>query len=445
MCNYLTAAYIFLSNAYQWILIAVLSAWYVISSPQSFWNVGMWFQPVWNILGSRYSSFQPCQRALTANSDSYFGQITAKLLQNFCFEPPSVALCWVALEFMGRVCPDSFVNACGIEYVSTFEIPLHQGVLAFGRRAIHVIDSNNMWTPPVLSVLRKSMTSLLYSAWGPNPPHRELRLCRLFSSIAYLSTIHEDYKYHVLQPFENWGVSVFLVMILILVGMLAVCAVQRKNGPKNVPLRSSYKTRSRVLSQRVLSQPLATPLRPLRGRDSASSVPSMVSPVVPQADDPGASSEQSVADPVTPGAVLSEPPLNELVAPSSAVAELAGLLREDGFGIATVADDFPLAGDLGVTSNEDTSNEDVSNGTDSANGSAQVSSANGSAQVSSANGSGPVASAEGIANGSGPAASAEGADGSGPVASADGIARGRHQTVMVGGGEEQGGDIYTQS
>ena len=67
----------------------------------------------------------------------------------------------------------------------------------------------------------------------------------------------------------------------------------------------------------------------------------MVSPVVPQADDPGASSEQSVADPVTPGAVLSEPPLNELVAPSSAVAELAGLLREDGFGIATVADDFP--------------------------------------------------------------------------------------------------------
>ena len=133
MCNYLTAAYIFLSNAYQWILIAVLSAWYVISSPQSFWNVGMWFQPVWNILGPRYSSFQPCQRALTANSDSYFGQITAKLLQNFCFEPQSIALCWGTLEFMGSACPDSFVNACGIEYISTFENLLHQGVLAFGR------------------------------------------------------------------------------------------------------------------------------------------------------------------------------------------------------------------------------------------------------------------------------------------------------------------------
>ena len=62
-------------------------------------------------------------------------------------------------------------------------------------------------------------------------------------------------------------------------------------------------------------------------------------------------------------------------------AELVELLR---------ADDFPLAGDLGVTSNEDISNEDVSNG------SGPVASAEG------ANGSGPVASAEGIANGSDP-------------------------------------------
>ena len=78
MCHYLTAAYIFLSNAYQWILIAVLSVWYVISPPQSFWNVGMWFQP--SSLSS--CSCQLCQRALITNSGSYSGQITAKLLQN---------------------------------------------------------------------------------------------------------------------------------------------------------------------------------------------------------------------------------------------------------------------------------------------------------------------------------------------------------------------------
>jgi len=57
-----------------------------------------------------------------------------------------------------------------------------------------------------------------------------------------------------------------------------------------------------------------------------------------------------------------------------------------------------------------------------------------------ANGSG--SRADGTANGSGSRADGT-ANGSG--SRADGIARGRHQTVMVGGGEEQGGDIYTQS
>ena len=144
MCHYFTAAYILFSNVFQWILIAVLSAWYVISPPQSLWNVGMWFQP-------SSCSCQPCQRALITNSGSYSCQIAAKLLQNFCFEPQSVALCWSTLEFMGSACPDSFVNACGVEYIPTFENLLHQGVLAFGRWTIHVIDSNNMWASSVLS------------------------------------------------------------------------------------------------------------------------------------------------------------------------------------------------------------------------------------------------------------------------------------------------------
>ena len=54
----------------------------------------------------------------------------------------------------------------------------------------------------------------------------------------------------------------------------------------------------------------------------------------------------------------------------------------------------------------------------------------------------PSSRADGTANGSGSRADGV-ANGSG--LRADGIARGRHQTVMVGGGEEQGGDIYTQS
>ena len=68
-------------------------------------------------------------------------------------------------------------------------------------------------------------------------------------------------------------------------------------------------------------------------------------------------------------------------------AELVELLR---------ADDFPLAGDLGVTSNDDISNEDVSNG------------------------SGPVASAEGIANGSDPDSQVISANGSSHLISATG-------------------------
>ena len=119
MCNYPTAAYIFFSNMCQWILIAVLSVWSVFSPPQSFWNAGMWSQPG--------------QRALIINAGSYFCQFTAELLQNFCFEPQNVALCWYAVEFMGSVFPESFVDVCGVECIPTFKNLLHRGVLAFGR------------------------------------------------------------------------------------------------------------------------------------------------------------------------------------------------------------------------------------------------------------------------------------------------------------------------
>jgi len=69
----------------------------------------------------------------------------------------------------------------------------------------------------------------------------------------------------------------------------------------------------------------------------------MLSPVVPQADGTGASSEQSVVDPAdsvqaTPDTVLSESPLAELVTPGtpeSMHAELVELLRADGFGITS--------------------------------------------------------------------------------------------------------------
>ena len=198
----------------QWILIAVLSVSSVSSPSQSFWNVGMWSQP--------------SRRSLINNSGSYSRQFTAKLLQNFCFEPQSVALCLGAVEFMGSVCPESFVGVCGVECIPTFENLLHRGVLAFGRWTVHVIDSNNISTSSVLSVLRRSMTSLLYSAWGPNPPNaRELRLCRLHSSIVYLSIIDEKCGYRIPQPFGSWGLFMIPVVVLISIGMLALYSAAR--------------------------------------------------------------------------------------------------------------------------------------------------------------------------------------------------------------------------
>ena len=77
--------------------------------------------------------------------------------------------------------------------------------------------------PAVLSVLQRSITLLLLFAWSPNlPKPRELRLSRLLSSIVYLSTIYEEFKYHVLQPFGSWDTFVFLIVILIVVGMLTL-------------------------------------------------------------------------------------------------------------------------------------------------------------------------------------------------------------------------------
>ena len=63
-------------------------------------------------------------------------------------------------------------------------------------------------------------------------------------------------------------------------------------------------------------------------QSAAASVLSMLSPVVPQADGPGASSEQSVADPADSVQATPE-------TPESVHTELAGLLRADGLEVTS--------------------------------------------------------------------------------------------------------------
>ena len=241
MCNYIFAAYTLIPTTIlcQWILIAAMSLWFIFNLPRSSWKSVKLCSLVESCVTSRHQSRQ---RALIISSGSYL---------------------------------------CQAECIPTFENLSYQGMLAFGRWTVHVIDSNNMWTSSVLSVSRRSMTSLLHSAWGPNPPNaRELRLCRLFSSIAYLSSIYEDYKYRVLRPFGSWDMFMILVMVLTLVGMLALYAVHRKNVPLR---RSPYATRSRTMrSSRATPRAMQSQSRTTPLRSSASSVQSTVSPVVPQ-------------------------------------------------------------------------------------------------------------------------------------------------------------------
>ena len=156
------------------------------------------------------------------------------------------------------------------------------------------------------------MTSLLHPAWGPIPPEpRELRLCRLPSSIVYLSTINEDCEYRVLQPSGSWDSFVISIVILISIGMLVLFSTALGANVSPPFLRSSV---------REVFQ------------SAAASVLSMLPPVVPQADGPGASSERSVVDPADSVQATPE-------TPESVHTELAGLLaglpRADGLEVTS--------------------------------------------------------------------------------------------------------------
>ena len=139
-----------------------------------------------------------------------------------------------------------------------------------GRWTIHVVGSNNMWTSPVPSVLQRSMTSLLHSAWGPNPPNaRELRLCRLHSSIVYLSIIDEECGYRVPQPFGSWGSFMIPVVVLISIGMLALYTVAkgsslRSRGPVTQS-RSSRTMRPRTTQRSPAGTYALTPVQAMLG------------------------------------------------------------------------------------------------------------------------------------------------------------------------------------
>ena len=120
-------------------------------------------------------------------------------------------------------------------------------------------------------MLRKSITLLLYSARGPNPPNaRELRLCRLHSSIVYLSIIDEECGYRVPQPFGSWGSFMIPAVVLISVGMLALYAVAE--GSSLRPMRSRTAQRSpavtRSRSSRTMRSPAVTRSRSSRAMRS---------------------------------------------------------------------------------------------------------------------------------------------------------------------------------
>ena len=155
--------------------------------------------------------------------------------------------------------PGSCVGECS----STFEILLHQGVHAHGSLRAQVPVLNSTWVSAVLSVLQRSITLLLRFAWSPNLPSRELRLRRLFSSIVYLSSIYEDCKYRVLQPFGSWDMFIIPVMILILIGMLSLFTVSGKGAPlRSTQLRDAAGrfTRSRTMRSRITQRSPASTL-----------------------------------------------------------------------------------------------------------------------------------------------------------------------------------------
>ena len=177
--------------------------------PRSVWNFVSMCVSIQKILSE--SCQLSCQRALNTNPGSYLYQFAAKLLQNFCFDFGCVeilsSLCWMIVISLAK-------------YSSTSIYLLQQGVNFHGSFSA------------VLSVLQRSITLLLRFAWSPNlPNYRELRLRRLFSSIVYLSSIFEDCKYRALQPLGSWGLFIILVMILILIGMLALCTLSGVSDP----------------------------------------------------------------------------------------------------------------------------------------------------------------------------------------------------------------------
>ena len=153
--------------------------------------------------------------------------------------------------------------------VTIFESPLRLGVLAKGSCVFASMRKS------VPTMLQRSMTLSLYPARGPTPPKpRELRLCRLPSSIVYLSSIYEDCKYRVLQPFGSWDMFIIPVMILILIGMLVLCTVSGVSGPFRF-------TRSRNAVQQFQTAGTFIP----------ASVQAMLSPSAPQASVSGSSPE----------------------------------------------------------------------------------------------------------------------------------------------------------
>ena len=158
---------------------------------------------------------QSCQWALNINPARIFiGSLRSSCKFVLTFQGPFIVLClcWIGVT--------SLVGGCSI---STFEYPLHQGVNFRGSLCARVFVLSSTWMSAVLSVLQRSITLLLPFAWSPTlPKPRELRLSRLLSSIVYLSTIYEECKYHVLQPFGSWDTFVFLIVILIVVEVLSL-------------------------------------------------------------------------------------------------------------------------------------------------------------------------------------------------------------------------------
>ena len=208
-----------------------------------------------------------------------------------------------------------------------------------GRWTVHVIDSNNMWASPVLSVLRRSMTSLLHSAWGPIPPNaRELRLCRLHSSIVHLSIIDEECGYRVPQPFGSWGSFMIPVVVLISIGMLALYTVAkggplRSRGPvTRLRLRTMRSRRSPSLRSPAPTAVLAmlvpnTPQASILGPSPESTSVGTVGTAVPVQATPGIPIPQGDdRTPLSPGQLESTEPSAPVLSESPLV-ELEGLLR----------------------------------------------------------------------------------------------------------------------